>query len=183
MYSIMFCDPKIDIESIERALYIILNKSQRFISIHELITGFRDLDIHNMEYDHDYDLDTFGWDLSIILDDRAFDSISRSPYVVLWLENPAAIPNHKELTTEDIVEIKQKKEKYDPVHKPSHYAEGRKYEPRKVISDWKLNFNLGNAVKYISRAGRKDDTIEDIQKAIQYLEFELDELRSIKEDV
>ena len=36
-----------------------------------------------------------------------------------------------------------------------------------------LNFNLGNAVKYVSRAGRKGDKIEDLRKAIQYIEFEI----------
>lgn len=45
------------------------------------------------------------------------------------------------------------------VNHPSHYAEGRKYEPIDVIEDWELGFNLGNTVKYISRAGRKDDII------------------------
>ena len=45
---------------------------------------------------------------------------------------------------------------FDPVKKPSHYTAGRKYEPKDVIRDWDLNFNLGNAVKYISRAGRKN---------------------------
>lgn len=66
---------------------------------------------------------------------------------------------------------------YDSVHKPSHYTEGRKYEPRKVIHDWGLNFNLGNAVKYISRAGRKGPMLEDLEKAKQYLEFEIEELK------
>lgn len=56
------------------------------------------------------------------------------------------------------------------------YTAGRKYEPRKVIADWGLNFNLGNAIKYISRAGRKGDKIEDLKKAIQYIEFEIEEL-------
>lgn len=45
------------------------------------------------------------------------------------------------------------------VNHPSHYAEGREYEPIDVILDWDLGFNLGNTVKYISRAGRKDDII------------------------
>lgn len=58
----------------------------------------------------------------------------------------------------------------------SHHTVGRKYEPRKVIADWGLNFNLGNAVKYISRVGRKGDRIEDLRKAIQYIEFEIEEL-------
>lgn len=64
----------------------------------------------------------------------------------------------------------------DAVSHPSHHTVGRKYEPRKVIADWGLNFNLGNAVKYISRVGRKGDRIEDLRKAIQYIEFEIEEL-------
>lgn len=69
---------------------------------------------------------------------------------------------------------------FDPIGNPSHYTEGRKYEPRKVIYDWGLNFNLGNAVKYIARAGRKDPekTVEDLKKAIQYIKFELDEMNA-----
>lgn len=67
-------------------------------------------------------------------------------------------------------------ETFNTVSHPAHYTAGRKYEPRKVIADWGLNFNLGNAVKYISRAGRKGDKIEDLKKAIQYIEFEIEEL-------
>lgn len=62
------------------------------------------------------------------------------------------------------------------ITRPSHYVEGRRYEPRKVIQDWDLNFYLGNAVKYISRAGRKGPAVEDLRKAIQYLEFEIERL-------
>lgn len=61
---------------------------------------------------------------------------------------------------------------------PKHYAEGRKYEPKDVIRDWDLNFNLGSAVKYISRAGRKGDIVEDLKKARQFLDFEIDYLES-----
>jgi hypothetical protein len=60
--------------------------------------------------------------------------------------------------------------------RPEHYKVGR-YEPKDVIRDWDLNFNKGNAIKYIARAGRKNDEIEDLQKAIQYLQFEIDYLR------
>lgn len=69
-------------------------------------------------------------------------------------------------------------EKFDSVTRPAHYAEGRKYEPKDVIRDWDLNFNLGSAVKYISRAGRKDDILQDLQKAKQFLEFEIDALEN-----
>ena len=59
---------------------------------------------------------------------------------------------------------------------PAHYCDGRKYEPKDVIRDWKLNFNLGSVVKYIARAGRKDDIIQDLKKAKQFLEFEIEAL-------
>lgn len=62
----------------------------------------------------------------------------------------------------------------DPVTSPSHYIDGRKYEPRLVIQDWKLGWELGNALKYIARAGRKDDEAQDIRKAIEYLKYRLE---------
>ena len=57
----------------------------------------------------------------------------------------------------------------DAVNNPAHYTQGRKYETIDVIEDWKLNFHLGNVVKYISRAGRKGDRLEDLNKAAWYL--------------
>jgi len=65
---------------------------------------------------------------------------------------------------------------HDPINSPSHYAEGRQYEPIAVIEDWELNYRLGNAVKYISRAGRKVDAKEDLRKAIWYIEREIEAL-------
>ena len=64
------------------------------------------------------------------------------------------------------------------IERPAHYVEGRKYEPKDVIRDWDLNFNLGNVIKYVSRAGRKDNKIVDLEKATQYLQFEIDYLQS-----
>ena len=63
----------------------------------------------------------------------------------------------------------------EAVINPSHYSEGRKYEPIEVIKDWNLDFDLGNTVKYISRAGRKDQkkTFEDLEKAAFYLLHEM----------
>jgi hypothetical protein len=58
---------------------------------------------------------------------------------------------------------------FDDVFHPKHYTEGREYEPLAVIEDWGLGFHLGNALKYIARAGRKGDEIEDIKKAMEYL--------------
>ena len=65
--------------------------------------------------------------------------------------------------------------KNDVVKHPAHYCYG-KYEPKDVIRDWGLNFNLGSTVKYIARAGRKDDIIQDLKKAKQFLEFEIEAL-------
>ena len=64
------------------------------------------------------------------------------------------------------------------IERPAHYVEGRIYEPKDVIRDWDLNFNLGNVIKYVSRAGRKDSKIVDLEKAKQYLQFEIDYLQS-----
>ena len=61
---------------------------------------------------------------------------------------------------------------YDPVRKPAHYTYGS-IEAITVIEDWKLNFNMGNALKYIARADHKGNKQQDIKKAIWYLEREL----------
>lgn len=70
---------------------------------------------------------------------------------------------------------------HNAVSHPSHYCEGRKYDPKDVIRDWGLNFNLGSAVKYLSRAGRKGDIIEDLEKAKQFIQFEIDYLKKDEE--
>ena len=69
---------------------------------------------------------------------------------------------------------------HDPINRPSHYAEGRQFEPISVIEDWELNYRLGNAVKYISRAGRKVDAVEDLRKAVWYLQREIETLEGKK---
>lgn len=61
------------------------------------------------------------------------------------------------------------------INHPQHYNMG-KYEAIDVIEDWKLNFNLGNTVKYISRAGHKDNIIQDLKKASWYLNREIERL-------
>lgn len=64
-------------------------------------------------------------------------------------------------------------ENNNSVHKPAHYCYS-KYEPKDVIRAWGLNFNLGSAVKYIARAGRKDDIVQDLKKAQECIRFEID---------
>ena len=59
----------------------------------------------------------------------------------------------------------------DPINHPAHYTTG-KIEVIDYIEDQKLPYHLGNAVKYISRAGKKDKdkTVEDLKKAVWYIE-------------
>ncbi len=58
------------------------------------------------------------------------------------------------------------------VDHPEHY-QGTKYEVIDIIEDFKLNFNLGNVIKYILRAGKKDNQHQDLKKAMWYLEREI----------
>tara|TARA_R110000765_G_scaffold10876_1_gene33299 strand:- start:11708 stop:11941 length:234 start_codon:yes stop_codon:yes gene_type:complete len=61
----------------------------------------------------------------------------------------------------------------DFINKPAHYIEGRNIEPIQVIEDWNLDYHLGQVLKYVSRAGRKqgnNSLIYDLKKAIWYLD-------------
>ena len=64
-----------------------------------------------------------------------------------------------------------------PTNGPGYYKRGS-IEVWDFIRDQGLNYHLGNAVKYISRAGHKDDAISDLSKAIHYLENEREFLRA-----
>jgi len=68
-----------------------------------------------------------------------------------------------------------KKNSNSSVTHPSHYNSG-KIEVIEAIEDWKLGFHLGNAVKYIARAGKKDPAkeVEDLEKAKWYIERKLE---------
>lgn len=68
----------------------------------------------------------------------------------------------------------------DPVNHPSHY----KFDNGVEVIDLseQLSFNLGNVVKYVSRAGKKEDQRQDLEKAQWYLQRELDRLRYVQQD-
>lgn len=71
-------------------------------------------------------------------------------------------------------------EKKEMVNHPNHYGgKDNVYEAIKVIDAWGLDndFYLGNAVKYLSRAGKKDDTVQDLKKAIWYIEKKIEKLQ------
>jgi hypothetical protein len=60
----------------------------------------------------------------------------------------------------------------EKVNHPLHY-QGNNIEVIDVIEDFGLGFSLGNAIKYILRAGKKGDRVEDLRKAIWYIEREI----------
>jgi len=61
----------------------------------------------------------------------------------------------------------------DLVNHPAHYGGDTTYETIKVIEAWNLGFNLGSALKYISRADAKGNPIQDLEKAVWYLQREI----------
>ena len=63
--------------------------------------------------------------------------------------------------------------------RPSYYTRGT-IEVWDFIRDQELNYFLGNAIKYICRAGYKDCRVEDLKKAITYLEKELENVIAIE---
>lgn len=71
-------------------------------------------------------------------------------------------------------------QKKEVINHPGHYGGDTPYEVIKVIHAWGLNFNLGNAVKYIARAGKKNPKkhIEDLEKARFYLDYEIKRLKN-----
>jgi hypothetical protein len=65
------------------------------------------------------------------------------------------------------------------VSHPKHYDKGDStYEPYKVIKAWNCNFNIGSAIKYLARYKNKWNAIEDLKKAKQYIDFEIESLQS-----
>lgn len=68
------------------------------------------------------------------------------------------------------------------VSHPKHYDKGDStYEPYKVIKAWNCNFNIGSAIKYLARYKNKWNAIEDLKKAKQYIDFEIESLKSEEE--
>jgi hypothetical protein len=76
-----------------------------------------------------------------------------------------------------IVRIKPTEE----INHPPHYGGDTVYETIKVIEAWALGFHDGNAVKYISRAGKKptEDRLKDLKKARWYLDRLIEGLENV----
>jgi hypothetical protein len=90
-----------------------------------------------------------------------------APYVPMQID----LTQHKDGSiTEKITMIEPES---DPVNHPAHYKVGG-IETIDFIEAKRLNYNMGNAVKYITRADHKGSRKQDIEKAIWYLKRELE---------
>jgi hypothetical protein len=67
-------------------------------------------------------------------------------------------------------------EEKEMVDHPSHYNQG--IETIEYIESWSMNFNTGNVIKYVTRAGYKNDQLEDLKKAMWYLDREIQRLEN-----
>jgi hypothetical protein len=80
------------------------------------------------------------------------------------LNNPSIVEEHFPITMES-----------DPVNHPEHYKVGG-IETIDFIEAKQLNYNLGNVVKYVTRADHKGNRLEDLEKARWYLDREIGNL-------
>lgn len=81
---------------------------------------------------------------------------------------------------EQLADIERREEK--AVNHPDYYKRGG-IEAIDAIEAWGLGFNLGNVVKYISRAGHKTaDSLRDLKKAEWYLSREIERMEHKSEE-
>ena len=132
------------------------------------------------------------WEIMDILNDSFFRcKDSEKQYVKGWRDAfiyaekdisaayEAKVRNRKDADSYD----SDKKDTNDPVNHPRHYTSGS-IEVIDYIEDQGFGMHLGNAVKYISRAGKKnpEKTLEDLQKASWYLERYIKLLKKQREE-
>jgi len=67
------------------------------------------------------------------------------------------------------------KQSQDNVNHPKHYTQGG-IEVIDAIEAWGLNFRLANVIKYVARADHKKNKLEDLRKALWYLNREIGKL-------
>lgn len=92
--------------------------------------------------------------------------------------NAASVGWHVEFLECDDIKLSSRGEiedLFDILRKPTptHYSNSNDYDLIDIISDYGLNFNRGNIIKYVFRAGKKDNEIQDLNKAMDYLRREI----------
>ena len=88
-------------------------------------------------------------------------------YSYAWIDTNQLDESAKDALVAQLAPIEQ-----DMVNHPAHYKTGG-IETIDFIEAKELNYNMGNAVKYISRADHKGDKKQDIEKAVWYLNREI----------
>lgn len=78
-----------------------------------------------------------------------------------------------------LISMETEKPKTDPVDHPSHYTKHPSGIECITVTEH-FNFNRGNAIKYIWRAGEKGDEIEDLKKAAWYIAREIQRVEGVK---
>jgi len=75
-------------------------------------------------------------------------------------------------------------EEFNEVSRPSHYTSS-KVEVIDAIEAWGLGYHLGNVVKYVARAGKKNPTkdIQDLEKAAWYLNRRIENLKQERGEI
>ena len=61
-----------------------------------------------------------------------------------------------------------------------HCENGKGYDVIDFITDYGLNFNRGNIIKYVARAGKKGDELSDLRKALDYINREIETIEKQK---
>ena len=65
--------------------------------------------------------------------------------------------------------------------KPEYYKNEKNIDVIDFCKMYDLNFNRGNVLKYIARAGKKENELEDLKKAMEYLKREIEHIMTLKE--
>lgn len=63
-----------------------------------------------------------------------------------------------------------------------HNENNKNYDVIDFIKDYDLNFNLGNVCKYIARLGKKDAKLDELRKALDYLQREIEYEEQVQRD-
>jgi len=91
-----------------------------------------------------------------------------------------SIKKYEEMNDREVKVTIDEEKSNSNVNHPKHYGgKDNPYEAIKVIEAWGVGFNLGNTLKYISRAGKKDNIIQDLEKALFYLDREIQNRKKI----
>jgi hypothetical protein len=64
-----------------------------------------------------------------------------------------------------------------------HYENGQGYDVIDFVKHYDLNFNRGNIIKYVARASKKGTELQDLKKAMDYLQREIDYMEQKREEV